>query len=84
MTTTDSTTTTARAPGTVPALVGMVPCRAHGGRPGGECYYSLAMDPACGDTPCMIEPGPTVGGVGAYKNRIHPNAEHEPPRERKP
>jgi len=55
-----------------PALFGMVPCRAHGGRPGGECYYSLAMDPPCGETPCMIEPGPVVGGVKTYRYRIHP------------
>jgi hypothetical protein len=54
-------------------LVGMIPCRAHGGVPGGECYYSLAMDPPCGETPCMIEPGPVVGGIKTYKRRIHPN-----------
>ena len=61
--------------GTVGALVGMIPCRAHGGVPGGECYYSLANDPPCGDTPCMIEPGPVVDGIKTYKRRIHPNRE---------
>lgn len=51
----------------------MIKCTAHGGIVGGECYYSLANDPPCGLTPCLIEPGPVRDGVKTYKRRIHPD-----------